>query len=217
MWKQLAIKELHESLAVMAVAVLVMIWVVGRYMGVNFLPLGEIQSGYILPFVSDGFNSWLLGVMGAVAVALGLKQSAWESGTSTYAFLLHRPVSRRSVFSVKVVVGSLLLIGLLSASILVYAWWAATPGNHLGPFYWSMTFDTWKLALVLPLIYLGALVSGIRPANWLGTRLVPLAAAGLWTMVVGIAPVWWMQLPLLVIGYACLVAALVHYFETRDY
>ena len=41
-----------------------------------------------------------------------------------------------------------------------------------------MTAWAWQLWLCMPLVYLGAFLSGIRPARWFGTRLMPLVAAG---------------------------------------
>ena len=125
-------------------------------------------------------------VIGGLAIALGLKQSAWEVGEGTYYFLLHRPATRRFIFGTKLAVGAgfvLIVGGLL---VLLYAMWAATPGNVATPFYWSMTGPRWQLWLCMPLLYLGAFLSGIRPARWFGTRLMPLvaAAAGAFVCVV---------------------------------
>ena len=35
----------------------------------------------------------------------------------------------------------------------------------------------------MPLLYFGAFLSGIRPARWFGTRLLPLVAAGALAML----------------------------------
>jgi hypothetical protein len=43
-----------------------------------------------------------------------------------------------------------------------------------------MTAGSWATWLAMTVVYLGAFLSGIRPAAWFGTRLAPLvAAAGL--------------------------------------
>ena len=78
----------------------------------------------------------------------------------------------------KLLVGVAVYLVCAAAAILVYAWWAATPGTHASPFEWSMTVPIWKVWITMPLLYLGAFLSGIRPARWVGTRLLPLAAAG---------------------------------------
>ena len=40
-----------------------------------------------------------------------------------------------------------------------------------------MTIPVWLTWLAVGLVYLGAFLSGIRPAAWWGTRLMPLAGA----------------------------------------
>ena len=56
---------------------------------------------------------------------------------------------------------------------------AAAPRTHPGPFEWSMTESALRLWLILPLVYLGAFFSGLRPARWFGSRLLPLLSVAL--------------------------------------
>ena len=220
MIKQLAIKELRESLGLAALCVLAMVWMVSGLTGVNVLGLitsfGHRRYGEIA-FVNDSFVGMSALFVGALAAALGLKQSAWEHGKGTYYFLLHRPIRRWQVVATKSVVGLLITLAILAAAICWYAWWAATPGNQPMSFSWSMTADAWKLALVLPLIYLGAFLSGMRPGRWLGTRLAPLAGTILWAILAFAIAWWWLYLPLLLIGCLCAITAISYHTESRDY
>lgn len=219
MLKQLAIKELRESLGLAALAVLGMTWAVSRLMGFSILSswTGSMPSQDALAFINDGFTSFAAMFVGGVAIALGLKQSAWEHGRGTYHFLLHRPISRRSIIGTKLVVGTLLIISILAGSILLYGRWVSIPGNRAAPFEWSMSMQAWKQAVVLPIVYLGAFLSGMRPGLWFGTRLVPLAGAILWAMFANLMPAWWLFLPIVLLGYVCLLAAIAYYTETRDF
>jgi hypothetical protein len=131
--------------------------------------------------------------------------------------LLHRPVSRRRIYGAKLLVGltTCLICGL--APFLMYAFWAATPGTHASPFEWSMTKDVWVAWLWMTAIYLGAFLSGIRPAAWLGTRLAPLAAAVLSGFLS-----WWDAstaggLVFLGVANVVLIIAIFRVVESRDF
>ena len=121
---------------------------------------------------ADYLSGLCLG-LGRSGDCLGLRQTVGESIHGTWMFLLHRPVGWTRLIGVKLLVGVALYLVCGAAAILVYAWWAATPGTHASPFEWSMTVPTWKVWIVMPIVYLGgAFLSGMRPARWVGTRLL---------------------------------------------
>ena len=203
MLKALAIKELRESAIILGVAALAMLWLLGNMMNWRLTPLaifGNVSK--TIPFVGTGFSVLLIFFGGTLAVALGLKQSAWENSGKKYYFLLHRPVEPRTVFLTKIGFGLACLLALTVGPTLVYANWAATPGKHSTPFFWGMTSASWMSCLTLPSVYLGALLSGLRPAHWLGTRLLP----GVGTVVLAtLAWICWWGIHWL-LGLVCLAA-----------
>ena len=71
--------------------------------------------------------------------------------------------------------------------------------------------------MVLPIVYLGAFLSGMRPGRWFGTRLAPLAGAILWASFANLMPLWWLFVPLALLGYVCGLASIAYYAETRDF
>jgi hypothetical protein len=149
-------------------------------------------------------------------MALGFKQSLGDLMGEAQLFLLHRPVSRRTVYVTKIVVGLSLYFGLAGLAILIYAIWAASSGTHASPFAWSMTVPVWMIWLSASLVYLGALLAGIRPAAWLGTRLMPPAAAcAIATMAANLPPIWGLAVALA--SAAALVALILFVAETRDF
>jgi hypothetical protein len=180
-------------------------------------PVFNSFAGARFPFLSDGFTPLYVIMIGSLAIALGLKQAAGEGRRGTYYFLLHRPATRRFIFGTKlsVGVGFVLIVGGLL--VLLYAIWASTPGKVAAPFYWSMTAWAWQLWLCMPLLYLGAFLSGIRPARWFGTRLMPLAAAGFATFLIAMAPWWWLTAVALVFCAAMIVVSIFYYADQRDY
>jgi hypothetical protein len=219
MIKILAIKELRESLGVTVLAALAMAWQVMICMRRDPMEMfiSRVDRNHLAFIRGDGFYDWAVLAMGSFAIILGLKQSAWEVHNNTFYFLLHRPMSRRRVFAIKLAVGASLVVAVLAAAILIYGAWAAVPGHLAAPFEWSMTLESWNLAAALPLVYLGAFLSGIRPGRWFGTRLIPLAGSLFLVLIVCIVPLWWMQVPIQLLGYMGLIVAIDFYSETRDY
>jgi len=224
MLKALAIKELRESLLVLAIGALAMAWAVGYVSGFSILPnwiaypLGFYGGGgRVVPFVSSGFVYYSAICMGGLAIGLGLKQSAWEDMRDTYYFLLHRPISRREIFATKLVVGIVAILAIYTVAILVHGWWGATLGTHGGPFEWSMLLSAWRLMLVLPVLYLGAFVSGLRPAHWFGTRLAPLVAAIVWSMLISAVPFWSVAIVMFLIACVFAVVAIAYFSAERDF
>lgn len=177
--KALALKELREVLGIAAIALACYAALTVNAMGAKVfdwiptMPRGTMG----VPFLDSGFAEMHILLSVVFAAALGFRQSAWESSRGTFLFLLHRPLRRHTVFLVKLAMGAAVLLICSGLPIVLYAWWAAIPGHHPGPFEWSMTGSAWRLTFLLPLLYLGAFLSGLRPARWFGTRLLPLIAA----------------------------------------
>jgi hypothetical protein len=102
--------------------------------------------------------------------------------------------------------------------ILVYALWAAMPGTHPGPFEWSMTRPAFQVWLLMPLVYLAAFASGIRPARWFGSRLLPLFSVAFTCTILTLISRWWLiAFPLFVLVAAAYVSDILWEAETRDY
>src|SRR5262245_11450721 len=181
MTSALLYKELRETLPIAAVGLACLLFVALDAMEYSPFPdlLGGRFSG-VIPFLNslDQFFGRFTVAAGAFAIALGFWHSLGDFWGEAHLFLLHRPVSRRTIYVTKLVVGLTAYLLCAAAPILLYAVWAATPGTHASPFEWSMTLQSWSAWLSAATIYLGAFLSGLRPAAWLGTRLAPLAAAG---------------------------------------
>jgi hypothetical protein len=153
----------------------------------------------------------------ALAITLGFRQSAWDPSQGTAQYLLHLPLTRRTIFLTKLATGISLLLVCTLLPILIYATWAAMPATHAGPFEWSMTRPAFQVWLLMPIAYLGAFASGIRPARWFGSRLLPLASAALAGAIAVLAQWWPIALPLLLLVAAVLVSDILWEVETRDF
>ncbi len=216
MIKALVIKELRESLGLIALAGLGIAYIVGHCIGIALLPWKYAEATYY-PFSYGLHIEGQVVILGCFGFLLGLKQTAWEAHHSTFYFLLHRPVERSRVFAVKLLVGVLIVFLLNALLIGLYGWWAASPGKHPSPFEWSMTIPTWKLSGALVIVYLGAFLSGVRPAKWFGTRLVPTVFGIVCAVSIHFSPWWWRALPIGLASATVLLLAIFYYVQTRDY
>ena len=219
MWKALALKELRETAWIGGIAAAVLAYYVIYATGYDLLFMQPSPNrGYIPFFFDQLFIGPYFFVAVACALALGFRQSAWESIRGTYVFLIHRPISREGLFGIKLAVGLGLHLAVTGLAILAFALWAAVPGTHASPFYWSMTSWEWMVWLSMSVLYFAAFLSGIRDARWYGTRLFPLLAAVPVVMVVDALPVYWVYRVALVVATNVLyVAAIFHVVRNRDY
>jgi hypothetical protein len=197
------LKELRETAWIALVALVAQLAFVANDIGYPILPTGRANSGEAIPFLDSDFLSHFCLVSIALAVALGIRQTVFEANRGTWLFLLQRPISLRRVILAKLLVGGGLYLLCGSFAILSYAAWAAMPGKHASPFYWWMTGDSWMALWLIAIIYLGAVLTGIRPARWFGTRLLPVVASGVFAAVL-IPSMFW---PMLGIVALVLVAA----------
>jgi ABC-type transport system involved in multi-copper enzyme maturation permease subunit len=218
-------KELRETRAFAALALVLYLVFVSKLTGQGGPLLASLLTFAVgmgrtpaeVPFVQDQFQPVLLLIGGALAIALGLRQSAWEPSQGTALYLLHLPLTRRTILATKLLTGIGLLLACTLLPILAYAMWAATPGTHPGPFEWTMTGPAFRIWSLLPLVYLGAFASGIRPARWFGSRLLPLLASLPAVLVLYAVPHWWLMGLLLGLVAAVLVSDTLWVAETRDY
>jgi hypothetical protein len=217
--KALAFKELREVFGIAAVALGGYLVLVASLMGAKVFDwVPAIPSGtQEVPFTGGGFLIFFTFVSVVFAVALGFRQSAWESARGTYLFLLHRPVARNGVFLIKLAVGLGVFLTCASVPIVLYGGWASLPGTHPSPFAWSMTEPAWQMTLVMPLLYLSAFLSGLRPARWFGTRLFPLAAAVVLVVLLNKVPWWPAGFPLALLLCGLLAANVCFVARVRDY
>ncbi len=218
--RALAWKELREVLGITAIALACYLALAVNAMGarvfdwVPAMPAGT----HGVPFLEANFTWFFTFISVVFAAALGFRQSAWESSRGTFLFLLHRPLRRETIFFVKLATGAGVLLICASLPIVLYGAWAAVPGHHASPFEWSMTASTWRLTFLLPLLYLGAFLSGQRPARWFGTRLLPLVASILCLALLSWVSWWWsVGFPLTLLLYVLLTANVCFVGQSRDY
>jgi len=226
MWWAIVRKELREIAPIGLLAVAVHLVFVSGLMGIKLvtnLPfrgffLNVPQGTQGIPFVHQDF-AWGFTIVTIVfAIVLAFRQAAWEDIKGTYLFLFHRPMARTHIFLAKILTGIGFYVVCSFVPIVVYGWWAATPGNHPGPFEWSMTWGSIRILFTIVLLYLGILVTYILPARWLGTRILPLVAVGCLAMAIAPTPLLWpLSLSIIIILASLLITTICHIATNRDY
>lgn len=177
MFRTLAIKELREISWLIVVGWIVGLGWVGHHAGLfHWFGVADPASPRPIPFLGDqaavAWNSLWIGSL--VALVVALRQSYWESHTRTDQFLCSLPIPNATVLWTKIVVGAVATWTVPAGMTLAYAIWAAIPGTHASPFFWSWTADNWTITLLLVPVYLGALLIGYREARWWGSRVLPM-------------------------------------------
>lgn len=186
MLKALMLKELRDVRGIAVLALLIytflLTYAIMPALWWDYMPVAQMwengrPSPTLLPFIEDSFTPGFVVASVVLAIALGLWQSAGETKRGTFAFLLHRPVTRRQIIGLKLSAGLMTYLLCAAIPLLAYTLWAATPGTHAGPFEWSMSWPAWTRWWAMTLVYAGAFLTGIRPARWYGTRFLPLIVA----------------------------------------
>jgi hypothetical protein len=114
-------------------------------------------------------------LFGALAgLLLGFVQTLFETRPDNWAFVVHRPVSRRAIFVAKSAAGLLLLSASLGLPCLLAALWAARPGNLPMPFQTRMLTPILADVLTAGCYYFVGMILTLRKAHWFGTRVLPL-------------------------------------------
>lgn len=217
MLRAMIFKELRETYWIALVALAVYLLFTVDQMGYNLEAMVRMERPWI-PFIGGGFAGFFGLASACLAVALGFRQSVWESFRGTWPVLLHLPPGRRWILGVKLFTGSCLYLACAATPILIYGWWAATPGTHASPFEWTMTLGVWQEWLAITGLYLAAFLVGIRPARWIGSRLFPLVGVGVLVLVLCTAPLWlWMMIAATLILDACLVSVILFVASSRDF
>jgi hypothetical protein len=213
----MVIKELRETFWMALVALGVyLLFIMEQLMGYDLKSMVRMER-HIIPFATGEFGGTFGVISACLALALGFRQSIWESFRGTWPVLLHRPVSRRWMVGVKLATGLGLYLATAAAPILLYAGWAATPGTHASPFEWSMTLGAWQIWLAITGLYLAAFLVGIRPARWFGSRLLPLVGAGVLVLMLCMLDWWqWSMIGALALD-GCLMSMILFVAYSRDY
>ena len=167
-------------------------------------PGNGLRLGYVWE------NAALVFTLGAplVGLLLGLIQILPELRRDQWAFLVHRPASRTALFWGKALPGVSLYLVATALPLLALAAWDSLPGHQAAPFDWRFTLGGWAAILAGLSLYFAGLTTALRPARWYGSRALPVFAALLAPLAVGVVTeLWQAALVCLTVTAALLAAA----------
>ncbi len=213
--KPLLIKELRETL---------------RWSPIGMIVVGMLcwqtipDQVYLYRSLAAQFV-YMVGIGAAlVALALGLLQSLGDMRTDARGFLLHRPISLRSIFATKLLAGFVAYVICLAPPLVLTAIRLEVLGPQRLPVSPLDLLPLVIASLIIFLLHPAAMWTSYRTARWVGTRTLPLVFAGF-----GIAPAivllleasgWWLFgfLPLVVsLWYGVTVHAAWHAFAHQTF
>ena len=217
MIRALVWKELRETAGIAAVFLAVGLAYIAGLAGWSLFAWFTPRQGVSANWPFHDFESRYGFIAAAFAMALAYRQSAFEPARGTALYLFHRPMGRRAIVFTKLGTGLGLQTALLSLPIVIYGWWAATPGHIAAPFEWSMTEPAFRIVLAMPAVYLGAFSSGIYEARWIGGRLLPLLATAPVLILLVIPGFWIFGPPAAVLLCAWFISDILLEVRTRDF
>lgn len=213
--KPLLIKELRETLRWSPIGMIV----VGLLCWQTIPDQTYLYRPLAVQFV------YMVGIGAAlVALALGLLQSLGDMRTDARGFLLHRPISLRSIFATKLLAGFVAYVICLAPPLILTAIRLDVLGPQRLPVGPLDLLPLVLASLIIFLLHPAAMWTTYRTARWVGTRTLPLVFAG-----IGIAlsivlllesSGWWLLgfLPLVVIiWYIVTVHAAWHAFAHQTF
>lgn len=140
----------------------------------------------------SGLLPWLTFGAPLVGLALGLLQILPEQRRDQWAFLVHRPASRDTIFAGKAAAGLLLYALATGVPTLGALVWASLPGHLAAPFDWRLGLPGVADILAGVSFYFAGLLTALRPARWYGSRALPVAVAVIGSLLVLALPEFWM-------------------------
>ncbi len=166
----------------------------------------------------DQFIDLLLMIAFGFAILLGLVQTLADSVQGTWGYLMHLPPGRRWVITSKLLIGGGAYFACTGSFLLICFLIGLSRQTAVIPFHWSMLSSSVQIVLIGALVYLGTFLTGLRPARWYGSRLLPMAGCGLLVWLFIALPHWWVYgfAPLLV-TCGLLVALILYVGDVRDY
>jgi len=152
-------------------------------------------------------------VIPLLAGALGWLQVNGELRRDQWAFLVHRPATRGTIFWGKALAG----LGLYAlAAVLPYvgfALWMRAPGHVPAPFDWRLVWPGIATLSLGVVFYFAGMLTRIRAKPWLGSRALALPACVVGMLAMLSAEHWWSVL-LVALVYAIAMLAARGSFQT---
>ncbi len=152
-----------------------------------------------------------------LGIVLGGRQFWVPRFTRTWAFTLHRSVSRRTVLAAKAsaaVLGFVLSLGLLWTLLFIYA---SRPGVLPYPPAMRSFAEGWIFILLGLLVYLATALAGLSQARWYTTKMCGLGLAILISILAMTQASLVAVIGIILAGATILGVQVLHLIESREF
>ncbi len=191
-------KELREQrvLAVLAALVMMVMLIRAGWISISSALSegmgrgGEVQM--LQPLMAKNFHLSVALICGLFATIMGWMQMFSERHRDLHAYLLHRPLSPRTIFRAKVTAGMLLYVLAMGLPLAVFILWVSFSGRVAAPFEWNMVLPALTYFLSGTVCYFTAMLVCVRRAKWQGSRIWPVGVGVFLYAACAVLPVFWM-------------------------
>ena len=168
------------------------------------------------PFLRDAAT-----VLFCTSIGLGLilaaRQFLVPIFLRTWAFTIHRSISKAAILWAKFTTAIITLI--LSCGIIwtLFYWYASKPGVFLIPPRTRTLVEGWLFVAAGLVIYFGTVLSALSTVRWYTTRILGLAFATCILFAAFFQTSLALCIAMIVIGFAILVLQVIHTFLNREF
>lgn len=165
-----------------------------------------------VPIVSPAYLGKLALISYVLALGLGVSLTWKEEIKKTWAFLLHRPVTRGQLLGVKLCAGIGLFLSAVTIPYLLFALWSFIPGKYPAPWCRQFLYPGIEIIVRGCAVFLGSFLMGLRKGRWYGSRILPLAGTALLLVASGWSHTWSMTAVWFLVIFLILATAISHEF-----
>lgn len=153
-----------------------------------------------------------------LSIAIGLVQCVAEDIQGTWRYVLSFPGGWRRILKLKMACAAIIWLVWMTLSVGGSLFLKDLTRGSTGPPAFQLVDPMLRSLVSLPLVYLGTLLSAVRSARWLGSRLMPLGGTlGIWYLMLYL-PNWWIVAPIAMTAFAAvLIGTMFHVASERDF
>jgi hypothetical protein len=221
-------KELREALPWVVLAAFILAFCGALYIASNMhrfrdfnisSPRSNIRMDYFgKELTLRDIGLLLLYTSCGLGLVLAVRQFLIPAFQKTWAFAVHRSISRTAILLAKFSVAIIALI--LSCGIIwtLFYWYATNPGMNPVPPRQRIFGEGWILITLGLVVYFGAVLSALSTARWVSTKMFGLAFATVGTfLLLTLRASLTLCLVTIIISLVILVSQIIHTFLNREF
>lgn len=168
--------------------------------------------------LEDEFVYLFLTISVVLAIVMGLVQCLAEDFQRTWRYVLAFPGGWPRIVKLKLACGAAVWlawsVGSIVICLIVIAFDHGPPGETYGRMFDPML----RILFSVPIVYLGAFLTALRPAHWIFSRLMPLGGVLLCWFLLLYLPSWWVLAPMVTVSFSAVLEGIMfHVAASRDF